>query len=245
MLLGAVNFKLHYAVWTGRRKEMFKNIETVALFFAVLTTLLITAYGLKLTNTYPGAMMLFRKGFYQLICGHTGTGYATIYAPQFINEWGNLALVGIICAMALGGATCSTTGAIKMLRVGVMFKALFQDIKKIMLPEKAIVIQKFHHIKEIFLDDKLARVSLMITLLYLFLYLFGALVGMCFGYPFLNSLFESTSAAANVGLSCGITQVGMPALLKITYIFQMWIGRLEFISVFTLLGIIVAAIKGK
>jgi trk system potassium uptake protein TrkH len=68
---------------------------------------------------------------------------------------------------------------------------------------------------------------------------------MFFGYPFLDSLFESTSAAANVGLSCGITSVGMPTALKLTYIFQMWAGRLEFMSIFTLIGFFVAAVKGR
>jgi Trk-type K+ transport system membrane component len=37
----------------------------------------------------------------------------------------------------------------------------------------------------------------------------------------------------------------MPAGLKITYILQMWAGRLEFMSVFTILGFIFAKIKGK
>jgi trk system potassium uptake protein TrkH len=132
-----------------------------------------------------------------------------------------------------------------MLRVGIIFKALLQDVKTIILPEKAVVIQKFHHIKNIFLEDKQVRPVLMITLMYLLLYALGALLGMCYGHPFLYSLFESTSAAANVGLSCGITNAAMPALLKLTYIFQMWAGRLEFMSVFTLAGFVVAVIKGK
>jgi trk system potassium uptake protein TrkH len=153
--------------------------------------------------------------------------------------------VGVIIAMAFGGAVCSTTGAIKMLRVGVIFKALLEDTKRIILPEKAVVIQKFHHVKEVFLEDKLARSALMITMCYLVLYLFGAIVGMFFGYPFLSSLFESTSAAANVGLSCGVTAVNMPSALKVVYIFQMWAGRLEFMSIFTLLGFFVALVKGK
>jgi len=245
MLLGAINFKLHYHLWTGNRKEIFKNIETVTLFITVMLTFLMVAVGLNKLSAYPAAISLFRKGFYQLISGHTGTGYMTIYARQFINEWGNLALVGIICAMALGGGTCSTTGGIKMLRIGVLFKALKQDIKRIILPEKAIVVQKFHHIKDIFLEDKLVRSALLIVLAYLGLYGLGAIVGMWFGYPFLESLFESTSAAANVGLSCGITNVSMPAALKLTYIIQMWAGRLEFMSVFALIGFIIAAIKGK
>jgi trk system potassium uptake protein len=243
MILGSLNFKLHYHVWMGNRRELFRNIETRALFISVVITFLITAAGLS--QVYPKAMVLFRKGFYQLISGHTGTGYQTIYASQFINEWSNLALVGVICAMGLGGAACSTTGAIKMIRLGIIFKALVQDIKRIILPERAIVVEKFHHIREVFLEDKQVRPALIITLAYLILYGAGAIMGMLLGYPFLNSLFESTSAAANVGLSCGVTQITMPALLKITYIIEMWAGRLEFMSVLTLFGFIAAAFKGR
>jgi trk system potassium uptake protein TrkH len=245
MILGAINFKLHYHIWMGNRKELFKNIETVTLFITLMLTFGITALGLVHSNVYPGAWMLFRKGFYQLVSGHTGTGYQTIYPLQFITEWSSLSLVGVICAMALGGAVCSTTGAIKMLRIGVIFKALLEDTKRVIMPERAVVIQKFHHIKTVLLNDKLARSALLITLCYLVLYFLGAIIGMLFGYPLLTSLFESVSAAANVGLSCGITQAGMPAGLKITYIFQMWAGRLEFMSIFTLIGFFVAAVKGK
>jgi len=245
MVLGALNFKLHYHLWTGNRREIFRNIETNALFVTIIATFSIVAVGLAQIGSYPSAVILFRKGFYQLISGHTGTGFQTIYAQQFIADWNHLALVGVILAMALGGAVCSTTGAIKMLRIGIIFKAFKEDLKRIIMPEMALVIEKFHHIKEVFLEDKLVRSALIITLAYIILYGLGALVGMFYGYPFLNALFESTSAAANVGLSCGITNIAMPAALKVTYIIQMWAGRLEFMSVFTILGFLIAAIKGK
>jgi len=245
MVLGALNFKLHYHLWSGNRKEIFKNIEVVTLFITIITTFFIVAVGLAQIGSYPSALILFRKGFYQLISGHTGTGFQTIYPQQFLDNWNPLALAGVIIAMALGGAVCSTTGAIKMLRVGIIFKAIKEDLKRIIMPEKAIIIERFHHIKEIFLEDRLVRSALTITLAYIILYGLGTLVGMFYGYPFLNSLFESTSAAANVGLSCGITNTTMPAGLKITYIIQMWAGRLEFMSVFAILGFLYATIKGK
>jgi len=245
MILGAINFRLHYHIWMGNRREIIKNIETVTLFVTITITFLITALGLERLGVYPQVISLFRKGFYQLVSGHTGTGFQTLYPVQFVTDWGSLSMVGIICAMALGGAVCSTTGAIKMLRIGVIFKAILQDIKIIILPERAVVVQRFHHIKNVFLQDKMVRPALIITLMYLVLYGLGSLVGMWYGHSFLYSLFESTSAAANVGLSCGITQASMPAALKITYIFQMWAGRLEFMSVFTLIGFAVAAIKGR
>ena len=245
MLLGSINFKVHYLVWNGNRKELWKNIETVTLFFTLIITFLITAAGLRQTQAYPEIMSMFRKGFYQLVSGHTGTGYMTIYARQFINEWGPLALIGITLAMAFGGSSCSTTGGIKTIRIGLVLKGFIQDIKRILLSEETVVIKKFHHIKDIILDDKLVRSAALITLAYLVLYGLGALVGVMLGYPFLESLFESTSAAANVGLSCGITQASMPAVLKVTYIIQMWAGRLEFVAIFTLVGFLVAFIKGK
>jgi trk system potassium uptake protein TrkH len=245
MVLGAINFKLHYHLWMGNRKELVKDIETRTLFATIIATFSVVAVGLAQTGIYPAAATLFRKGFYQLISGHTGTGFQTVYAPQLATEWNSLALVGIIIAMALGGAVCSTTGAIKMLRIGIIFKAFKEDLKRIIMPEKALVVEKFHHIREVFLGDKLVRGALMITLGYIILYGFGALVGMFYGYPFLSALFESTSAAANVGLSCGITNIAMPAALKVTYILQMWAGRLEFMSVFVIFGFLYAMIKGK
>ncbi|MFH1875785.1 MAG: TrkH family potassium uptake protein [Candidatus Omnitrophota bacterium] len=245
MLLGAVNFKVHYCLWTGNRRELWRNIETVTLFICIVATFYITGLGLRITQTYPEVIPFFRKGFYHLISGQSGTGFMTIYAQQFINEWGALALIGITIAMAIGGSSCSTTGAIKAIRLGTLVKGLIEDVKRIISPEAAIVSAKFHHIKTVVLDDKHVRSAAIITIAYLVLYVAGALVGVYCGYPLLNSLFESTSAAANVGLSCGITQVSMPTILKVTYIFQMWIGRLEFISVFTLFGIVAALIKGK
>jgi trk system potassium uptake protein TrkH len=245
MVLGAINFKLHYALWTGNRKEIIRNLETVTLFITIVAAFSLIAIDLAKMGVYPGVMVFFRKGFYQLISGHTGTGYQTIYAGQFIREWGNLALVALIGAMAIGGSSCSTTGGIKVLRIGVIAKAFIQDVRRIMLPDSGVSVQKFHHINDMILDERHVRSAALIFLAYLALYLAGAVVGMLLGYPFLNSLFESVSAGANVGLSCGITRASMPAILKTTYILQMWVGRLEFMSVFVLIGFFVAWAKGK
>jgi trk system potassium uptake protein TrkH len=182
---------------------------------------------------------------FHIISGHTTTGYMTIYAQQFLKEWGDLALVGVIIAMALGGCACSTAGGIKVLRLGIILKAFKQDSKKAFISDIAVVKEKFHHIKTVFLEDEQVVVVLLITMAYIIIYFLGALIGVWCGYPFLDSLFESTSAAANVGLSCGITDTGMPAILKVTYIIQMWVGRLEFMSVFALFGFLVAMIRGK
>jgi len=245
MVIGSFNFNLHYQIWRGNFKEIWKNIEMRTFLFVIMIIALITMAGLRQFNVYPGGIILLRKGFFQIISGQTTTGYMTIYAQQFLKEWGDLALTGIILSMALGGCACSTAGGIKMLRVGIIYQAFRQDIKRILLSPSAIVAQKFHHIKTMFIEDKQVRAVLIITSAYFFLYGLGTLVGVWLGYPFLEALFESTSAAGNVGLSCGITDAGMPAVLKVTYIIEMWAGRLELMSVFALFGFFAAILKGK
>jgi trk system potassium uptake protein TrkH len=68
---------------------------------------------------------------------------------------------------------------------------------------------------------------------------------MLYGHSLSEAAFESVSAAANVGLSCGITVPSMPDILKVVYIVQMWAGRLEFIAILALGGMVLAALKGK
>jgi trk system potassium uptake protein TrkH len=245
MVLGIINFKLHFSLWTGNRRTIWRDIEIISLTFTILISFFFVALGLAKADVYPQAIVLLRKGFYQLISGHTGTGYMTLYARQFMQSWPHLALVSLIMAMGLGGAMCSTTGGIKALRIGLVFKAFIQDVKQLMHAETAVLVEKFHHIKDLILEDRQVRSAALIFLAYIGLYLLGSFVGMLCGYPFLESLFESTSAAANVGLSCGLTGLDMPGVLKLTYIFQMWIGRLEFVAVFTLIGFIIALFKGK
>ena len=244
MILGTINFSLHYALWNGKFKEFFKNIETRTLFASVSVIFLVSVIGFTRLNVYPNWLAIFRKGFYQIISAHSGTGFMTIYAPQFPREWGGLALLMITFAMAFGGSACSTAGGFKALRIGVFCKALLQDIKKIMFPGTAIVVAKMHHIKDILLEDKLVRSSFFVIISYVVTYFIGTIVGLYYGYPLDMAFFESVSAAANVGLSTGITDPAMPDGLKITYIIEMWVGRLEFMSIFILFGLAVARFTG-
>jgi trk system potassium uptake protein TrkH len=68
---------------------------------------------------------------------------------------------------------------------------------------------------------------------------------MLYGYDFVQSAFEGVSAASNTGLSCGVTSPLMPAVMKVLYILAMWLGRLEFMSVFALAGYAVAIVRGR
>lgn len=242
MLLGSINFALHYAVLTGKREEFWHNIET-RTYAVIITILLILTYlGLNQSNTYSTTLAMFRKGFFQLISAHTGTGYATVYATDFANEWGALAIFALLMAMLFGGMTGSTAGGIKALRIGVLGKGIIQDVKSLFYPETAIVLTKFHFYGRVVLTDKHVRSALTIIVLYVLTFTIGAGIGALYGYPLTVAAFESASATGNVGLSMGITSSAMPTGLKVTYIAIMYLARLEFLSVFALLAMIVGRV---
>lgn len=244
-VVGSFNFALHYAVWTGNRREIYRNIELVSMYVSVTVLTALALIGLAKAGVYPDVMSLVRKGFYLLVSGHTTTGFMTVYSRQFALEWGSLALLAITVAMLIGGSACSTAGGFKGLRVGIIFKAFLQDVKKLVMPESAVVVQKFHHIKDNVLNDTTVRTAMLIVLLYIAMFAVGTLGGVASGYDMVSSMFESASVTGNVGLSCGVTSAAMPAALKVLYIFMMWAGRMEFMSVLGLGAFIAAAVRGR
>jgi trk system potassium uptake protein TrkH len=245
MCLGMLNFALHYMLWTGKRRELFKNAETRTLFVTIVATGLTAALALGQSGAYRGVLSVFRRGFYQIISAHTGTGFMTIYGRQFVLEWAPLAILACIVAMGLGGAACSTAGGIKALRVNLSARTIVRDAGRMLVPGSAVVVHKYHHGRDVPVTDKLIRSVFVVTFFYVLAYLGGAVVVAMYGNEMTQALFESTSACANVGLTVGITSPFMPALVKVVFIVQMWAGRLEFISVVLLFGMIYAAIRGR
>ncbi len=244
-VIGSLNFALHQAVWNGNRKEVFRNIETVsfAATFSIVTV--IACLGLMKLDVYANAAALFRKGFYHLISAHTTTGFMTLYSRQFLKEWGDIALLSIILAMLFGGSACSTVGGFKGLRIGIIFKAIIQETRRLLKPDSAVFVQRFHYMRDQTLNEKQVRSAALVVIMYMMIFTFATLAGTLCGYPVLEAAFEGASVTGNVGLSIGVTNAAMPAILKATYIFNMWAGRLEFMAVLGIIGFVAGAVKRK
>jgi trk system potassium uptake protein TrkH len=242
-IIGSFNFGIHYAVWTGNRKEIYKNIETQSFFITATLMSFFVVLGLSKLNVYPNAVGIFRKGVYNLLSAHTTTGFANVYARQFFLEWGDFAVLMMIIAMLVGGSACSTAGGFKGLRVGLVFKGIIADVKKLLSPERRVSVFKYHYMKDNILEDGAVKSAAFIIICYMILFLIGVGMGTYYGYPILSSAFEAASVTGNVGLSIGVTAPSMPAGLKVFYIIAMYLGRLEFISVFVLIGFIAGGIK--
>ena len=227
MILGATNFALRFAIWRGDRKEFFKNIEVRTFLFNMVILFLL----ISLFLPYKNPFRVFREGFFLLLSAHTGTGFSTVMPQAFFENWQVLSILFITLAMSFGGGICSTTGGIKLLRIGVIFKSISLYIRQAISSPHAYLSSRFHHLKDNLLEDVFVKGAFVITFLYLASFIIGTCAGVFFGYDLLASFFESVSSTCNVGLSSGITNPYMPNLLKVIYILQMWLGRLEFVAV--------------
>lgn len=235
-VLGSFNFGLHYAIWQGNKKELVKNIETRSFFItSTAACLLVLAWFSKL-HLYPDAVSNFRRVVFNIISAHTTTGLGSIYARQFALQWGGFGILIMVIVMLIGGSACSTAGGFKGLRVGVVFKGILKEVKKPLSSEHNMKVYKFHYMKEQILSDDIVRSSSLIILCYMVLFGVGTLLGTFSGYSFSDSAFEAASVCGNVGLSIGVTAPSTPVVLKVYDIIAMYMGRLEFMSVFALIG---------
>lgn len=242
MVMGSFNFALHYVVWKGNPKELLRNIEIKTFVVTLSITTIFVAWGLSAAGIFTNLNSVLRRGILLVISAHTSTGQMAVYANQLVHSWQPLAYMGICIAMMLGGSAASTAGGFKALRIGIFFKGLIHETKRLILPESAVFKMTFHHIKDQIIESGMVKMAGLIILCYCFIYLFGTVVGVACGYPLGQATFESISAGANVGLTMGVVSPSMPAILKITYIITMWLGRLEFLSIFVLVGSVGLAI---
>jgi len=235
-IIGSLNFALHDSVIKGDRKELWKNLETRSMFITMSLLCFVMSWGLQKLHVYPNLMALVRKGFYQLASAHTTTGYMTLYPRQLAKEWGDVALLAMIIAQMIGGSACSTAGGFKGMRVGILFKAIVQDARRLLHPNSAVVNEKYSYHGTKTLSDSQVHSAALVVLMYVLIFTVATVAGCIAGYPAMESAFEAASATGNVGLSVGVSSPTMPLYLKLIYIFNMWAGRLEFMAILASIG---------
>lgn len=222
MLIGGISFAMHYQLVKGNFKKFFENVEVRAMMIITIVVTVIIAISLGLTFDS------FRFGSFQTVTALTGTGFNT----ADVSLWTDFQKVMLTVLMVFGGGYGSTASALKLIRVAVIFYAIFWLVRDYLLPESVV-----HRLKlggSLYTHQQIMDVAVFSTL-YIAILVIGALVFMANGACAADSMFEVASAQGNVGLSVGITGQGMPWWEKVTLIIHMWAGRLEIFPVLVLI----------
>jgi trk system potassium uptake protein TrkH len=226
MLLGGINFGLHYRVLTGSARDALRDDE-LRYFLAVVaggTAIVVLAL-------WPGhAAGVVRTSLFQLASVVTTTGYATVD----FEGWPSLALMVLLQVMVLGAMTGSTSGGLKTLRTLIGLRALASVFVRQLHPQA--VSRPVRYAGRRVPDDVLAGIWAFFTAYFLIAALVAALVAAA-GYDLVTAISASLTTLGNVGPGMG--QIGpfdnfshFSGGVKLLLSGAMLAGRLE---IFTLL----------
>jgi trk system potassium uptake protein len=191
-------------------------------------------------QTYESFFQAFRYGVFQFVSAVSCTGFQT--AGSLGNEWSAEAQLIVSFGMVVGAAAGSTVGGIKLIRLATLTKGTWYRITNVFYPKSAL--RSFKLDGRVLTDVETAQkfeegaIIAFLWVVFLALGMFVLLVTLPIGadgYSLQNVMFEVASAQGNVGLSSGITGAAMPSVIKVTFLFNMWIGRLEIVPVLVLL----------
>ncbi len=229
MLLGATSFSVHYLFWKSKDlKSYFSDTE----FKALIIIGLISAFSII-------PKLGIESAIFHAISAITGGGFS-IEMPLKIGEWESFSLIILSAAMFIGGSSASTAGGIKLNRFIIFIKSIHWKIMLTMLPKNSIISKKFEG--QTVEETQIKEITQFIAFFALFIFL-GTLILTFQGYPLDTATFEVVSAQSNVGISAGISNETIPLLSKTMLIFNMWIGRIEILPFFILLGLIASIFK--
>lgn len=245
MMTGSINFVLHSEIWKGRVEVFFRDLEirTMVIWLAVMTC--VFAASLSATADFSDLSAMLRRGTFMVISAFTTTGFQNITTNQLTAALSSGAFLVIAILMAVGGSGGSTAGGIKFSRVGTIMKSLIATIKEALAPDSARVVVTYNHVGRRVLSPEVVKESMTVFVLYVVTYAVGALIGIAHGFDATQAIFESVSMASNGGISSSLAAPGMSNTLELFYIFEMWVGRLEFVTLLALVAEIIVSFKPR
>ncbi len=245
MLLGGINFLVHYRVLHREIRALWDNIEIRYFwkFIAAFTTLILIerlyrSGAIAALSARDASFSLadfeqsFRNCLFQVVAMLTSTGYAT----QDIGSdyFGTMARQLFLVMMVFGGCVGSTSGGFKILRVAILNRLMVREIFKIRTSGKAsssLIIDK----KKVS-EEEIHRIGALFFTWMALVLVGGAVTALFSSYGSLESLSGMFSAVGNIG-PCYIPASNIAALhpvVKVTYIIGMLAGRLEILPVLLL-----------
>lgn len=231
MVAAGVSFALHFRA-LSRPRVYLENTE----FFGYLAIL-----GLAVAIIAAGTWSLgggiearLRDSVFTAVATVTGTGYATANWAAFAPGL----LLAVLVFMFLGGMAGSTAGAVKTYRLGILYKTIGSNLKRIIYPS-VVSVQRF--------DGKAVEPRLVHGVVAFFVLYVGFFVGGSVLLGFFEPGFDlttigsaSASAIGNVGPALGelgptSSYAKLGADSKLLLSFLMVVGRLEIYPVLILL----------
>ncbi len=230
MILAGVNFSLSYLAMHRKFRQVLRNEEFrfYISFIAVFTVLITIVLASTINQPFEQS---FRESLFQVVSIMTTTGYAT---TDYL-AWIPIGSVLLFTLMFFGGSAGSTGGSIKIVRVVLLLKNSFLELKRLIHPNAVIPVR----LNSQAVTPQIVTNVLAFASFYILTVMLSVIVISFMGYDLDTSFGAAAATLGNIGP--GIGEVGpafnyahFPVFGKWFLSFLMLIGRLELFTVLIL-----------
>ena len=235
MLASSLHFGLLYLSVINKS---FRPLNNPVLKFYV-TVLIVVSFCVGLSLKFNGVEESFGsalwKGAFQTVSAASTTGFAITDNAS----WPLLPSAFLMFTAVMCGCAGSTTGGVKADRLLVLFKTMGRQIGRILHPSSVNEVRLGSRLLR---DEEVAPHILYLSI-YNLLLAFSVLVAMSTGMGGIDSLVGSVVSLGNVGPAIGdMGYMGsynaIPAVTKLLYTFDMFLGRVEIYPVLAVVAMI-------
>lgn len=233
MFLSGCNFYLHYRLLVGRPLQYLKDAEFRFYALLILGSTAVVSVLLAFTAYRHDVWSGILKAGFQVVSIITSTGFTS--ADYML--WPSGAITILVWLMIVGGCGGSTAGGLKCVRVLVLWKQGFQEIRKCIFPRMVTgVHMNGTRLESSTVQKTLAFASLYTMTIAVFAVLFAAV---CPDADFATAFSASATSLSNCGP--GLGKLGpsgsfgwMNPAGKLLLSVEMLLGRLELYTVFVM-----------
>ena len=229
MLLSGINFTQLIYMFRGKPQRLIQDEETKWYVGACIAGGIALAVGLLIYTR--GEWESIRLGLFTSVATITSTGFV---AANYM-VWPPILWMVVFFMMFTGGASGSTSGGMKWVRIAIFAKSALAEIKRRIHPNAVIPVR--------FNGNTLREQTTSNVVAFMFFYVaIIVAASLCFcacGIGFDESIGIAVSMIGNVGVSIGQwgssgCYAALPAVAKWVATFVMLIGRLEIFTVLLL-----------
>ena len=138
MLLGGVNFALHFAAWRSASVAPYYADSELRAYLRILAlaSALIAAV-LWLGGDYSSLSESLRRSIFQVVSMMTTTGFAV---PGF-DQWSGVAPLVLMIVAVVGGCSGSTVGGLKVARVVMVVRQGLREVRQLVHPKGQFLVK--------------------------------------------------------------------------------------------------------
>ncbi|MFQ5900004.1 MAG: TrkH family potassium uptake protein [Thermodesulfobacteriota bacterium] len=230
MLLSATNFALHFNL-LHRGISTYKNNTEFRFYIAIIfISVVLVTWNLR-ANYYPTFVEAFRYASFNTVSISTTTGFSSTDFAR----WPYFSQYILVFLMIIGGSVGSTAGAIKTLRITILLKAGYRELRRLIHPHAVVPLKLNSRV----VPSEAVMGVMGFTFLYLLIFVLSSLAMTFMGMDIISAISSVASTLGGVGPGLGklgpLSNYGsILPLGKGVLIMNMLLGRLEIYTILVL-----------